>query len=391
MVADTLLRWGVQSTSGRKLRVAAGDATTGANAGDTTGAAGTGRKLHAAAPAPAVTDFRTPSVGSNTGAGRKLQDASVGGTTAGASGRKLQDASVGGTTAGVSGRKLQDASVGGTTAGVSGRKLQDASVGGESAGVSGRKLQDASVGGESAGVSGRKLRDASVGGTTAGVSGRKLRDASVGGTTAGVSGRKLQDASVGGTTAGVSGRKLQDASVGGTTAGVSGRKLQDAENVGGEGVGRNIPNRRLHQADLGAEGSTAASSTVNGGLPIVSPSSRTAMAPTNMNTGRKLLDAAVVGGEGVGFNIPNRRLQQADLGAEGSTAASSTSNGGLPMVSPSSQTAMAPSTNMNSGRKLLDASVSDSSTVPGAGFVSGRNVLDAAVSDTSSGACTAIG
>ena len=255
MVANTLLRWGLQSTSGRKLRVAAGDATTGANAGDTTGAAGTGRKLHAAAPAPAVTDFRTPSVGSNTGAGRKLQDASVGGTT----------------------------------------------------------------------------------------------------------------------------------------AGVSGRKLQDAENVGGEGVGRNIPNRRLHQADLGAEGSTAASSTVNGGLPIVSPSSRTAMAPTNMNTGRKLLDAAVVGGEGVGFNIPNRRLQQADLGAEGSTAASSTSNGGLPMVSPSSQTAMAPSTNMNSGRKLLDASVSDSSTVPGAGFVSGRNVLDAAVSDTSSGACTAIG
>ena len=285
MVADTLLRWGVQSTSGRKLRVAAGDATTGANAGDTTGAAGTGRKLHAAAPAPAVTDFRTPSVGSNTGAGRKLQDASVGGTTAGASGRKLQDASVGGTTAGVSGRKLQDASVGGTT------------------------------------------------------------------------------------------------------AGVSGRKLQDAENVGGEGVGRNIPNRRLHQADLGAEGSTAASSTVNGGLPIVSPSSRTAMAPTNMNTGRKLLDAAVVGGEGVGFNIPNRRLQQADLGADGSTAASSTTNGGLPMVSPSSQTAMAPSTNMNSGRKLLDASVSDSSTVPGAGFVSGRNLLDAAVCDTSSGAC----
>jgi len=357
MVANTLLRWGLQSTSGRKLRVAAGDATTGANAGDTTGAAGTGRKLHAAAPAPAVTDFRTPSVGSNTGAGRKLQDASVGGTTAGVSGRKLQDASVGGTTAGVSGRKLQDASVGGTTAGVSGRKLQDASVGG----------------------------------TTAGVSGRKLHDASVGGTTAGVSGRKLQDASVGGTTAGVSGRKLQDASVGGTTAGVSGRKLQDAENVGGEGVGRNIPNRRLHQADLGAEGSTAASSTVNGGLPIVSPSSRTAMAPTNMNTGRKLLDAAVVGGEGVGFNIPNRRLQQADLGAEGSTAASSTSNGGLPMVSPSSQTAMAPSTNMNSGRKLLDASVSDSSTVPGAGFVSGRNLLDAAVCDTSSGACTAIG
>ncbi len=127
-------------------------------------------------------------------------------------------------------------------------------------------------------------------------------------------------------------------------AGVAtGRKLLDAAVTGGEGVGFNIPNR-------------------------------------------KLLDAAVVGGEGVGFNIPNRRLHQADLGAEGSTAASSTSNGGLPMVSPSSQTAMAPSTNMNSGRKLLDASVSDSSTVPGAGFVSGRKPLDVAVSDPSSGA-----